>query len=770
MKNTDNDSLDKKDWYIHSTGCSQEDIILNGARMLIGNGSMGYRGTVDEASKEDMTSLIVNGLYDKYGEGWREPVNFPNPLKISLLYDDKKLTVQGNNDIQYHTQSLNFKYGLFERKSAWEKKNVSISIASERFLSMDETHLLCHSYSICPDKDCKVTLFSEIDTDVHNVYGPHFRINNTRIEELKDECGINALKYIIFVEGNTLECNIPFGIAKLLVCRTSTNNVLNGTDSVYINNGGIHIPLSLTGGCKVECVEYAAVYTGYDIKSCYTDLREECIKSAVECVKKAHEAGYTVNCSLHKERWDKIWDDGDVIIKGDPEAQKALRYSLYHLNAIAPRTDRILSIPARGLSGQTYKGAVFWDTELFMLPYFLHVEPETAKKLIQYRISTLDGARRKSAHYGFKGAFYAWESQDTGDDVCSDFNVIDVFTKRKIRTYFKDKQIHINSAIVYAICSYIDTTGDRSILYDGAFEVIIECARFYVSRSVFIPLKKRYELWDVLGPDEYHERVNNNAYTNRMALFTIDTALEYIEKIQKEADDELLLVLKKMDIREEISLMKDVSQKMYIPQVSDLLVERSTGMENIIPQFDGYFTLEDCSLDILKKRLIDPNEYWGGTGIASETQIIKQADAIILMNLFPDEYSDEIMKANFSYYISRTEHGSSLSACMYALLACQIKNTETAYSLFRKTAEVDLRGDGKQYAGLVYIGGTHPAASGGAYLSVVQGFCGLRIKNAEISLSPSLPETWEEVSFKIKVMGQMFKICVTKKEKIICRI
>jgi trehalose/maltose hydrolase-like predicted phosphorylase len=284
----------------------------------------------------------------------------------------------------------------------------------------------------------------------------------------------------------------------------------------------------------IDFFVFGAVYTGLDLPA-----------SGIVCaseadVYRALDSGWEALLARHRERWDEIWRTGDVVIQGDDYAQRCLRYSLYHLHIIAPRhklpdkdvnagsRSPALSVSARGLSGQTYKGAIFWDTEMFVSPYFLAVEPELTAQFIRYRIETLPGAKRKAAEYGYRGAFYAWESQETGDDACSDFNVTDVFTGRPVRTYFRDKQIHISADIVYAIKKYVDYSGDLNILKEGAMEVILEAARFFISWLYYSPYRKRYEILDVIGPDEYHERVHNNAFTNRMVLAVFETVREYI--------------------------------------------------------------------------------------------------------------------------------------------------------------------------------------------------------------------------------------------------
>ena len=298
------------------------------------------------------------------------------------------------------------------------------------------------------------------------------------------------------------------------------------------------------------------------------------VEAARETSRVAKADGYETLKAAHAAAWEKIWDSCDVVIEGDDEAQFALRYSLYQLQLTAPRHSSKLSIPARGLSGQVYKGAVFWDTEMFMTPLFTLTDPAVARNLILYRFQTLEGAKRKAAEYGFEGAFFAWESQETGDDACTDFNVSDVFTGRPMRTHFRDKQIHVSADIVYALRKYIDQTGDESILADGADELLAECARFLCSWAYYKKDKSRYELLDVVGPDEYHERVHNNAYTNRIAKFALETAFQTLEKQASTFPD--------------LGNWKEVADELYIPQPNE---------EGIIPQFDGYEKLEDCTLE-----------------------------------------------------------------------------------------------------------------------------------------------------------------------------
>ena len=252
-----------------------------------------------------------------------------------------------------------------------------------------------------------------------------------------------------------------------------------------------------------------------------------------------------------------------------------------------------------------------------------------------------------------------------------------------MRTFFKDKQIHISAAVAYGIMRYVNYTGNYDLLSEGGAEVIVECAKFYYDLLLKKVDGKYYELHDVIGPDEYHERVNNNAYTNRMAKYTFESAVRVITELSKLSADSKHILEQRYELNLLLSMFQDASQKLYIPQP-----DKDTG---VIEQFDGYKHLEDVSIEEVKSRLLHEKEYWGGAyGVATHTKVIKQADVVTMLNLFSAEYLEDILLKNWSYYEPRTEHGSSLSACMYAILACKCKMPDQAYPFFMKSAMSDI--------------------------------------------------------------------------------
>jgi kojibiose phosphorylase len=409
------------------------------------------------------------------------------------------------------------------------------------------------------------------------------------------------------------------------------------------------------------------------------------------------------------------------------------------------------------LSGQVYKGAIFWDTEMFMFPFFIHTYPEKAAELVRYRIKTLNGARRKAKTegVGYRGAYYAWESQESGDEACTYFNIGDPVTGRALRTYFRDKQVHISGDVAIAMWEYFRLTGDDSLLLEGGAEVILECARFYFSYAYYKSEKGRYEILDVVGPDEYHERVNNNTFTSMVAKETFNIAISAVDYLRRKHPKKLRTLLKKIRIEKELPAFRDAARRLFVPAP-----DAKTG---VIEQFDGYLALEEVPVEELKTRMIHPNEYLGGgQGLAVPTKVIKQADVVMMLNLFRNRFSAETKKANWEYYEPRTEHGSSLSACAYAMVAAEFGNLDFAYKYFLKTAKIDLEAKYKVYVGSVFMGGSHPAANGGAWMTAVLGFGGVQANEKRVAINPRLWRKWKRLNFHLTYKGDDFRMDITK--------
>jgi beta-phosphoglucomutase len=726
------------DFVLTASGAGKDDAELNGSKFLLGNGYAGYRGTLEEYRKDSQVAVTVAGLYDQAGDAWREPVNAPNGFYTVLSAGGEALHAREHPPAR-HQQTLDMRRAVHGRDSVFQTSANEIRVRSERFLSLDDVHLMAMKYQFTAARAERLVIRTGVDGEVWDINGPH--LADLRASHVDGRIVVNARTN----EGHHLAVveaiEIDFGTQRI---------VADGRTMMR------EIAVDAEPGREYTFFKYVSLFTSHDARTdeATNDHLHSAESAAIEHSAAASDRGYRVLYLRHAQAWEARWSRSDVVVGGDPEGQFALRYSIYQLYLAAPGHTDKLSIPARGLSGQTYKGAIFWDTEMFMLPFFLYTNPALARNLVKYRCHTLAGARRKAAEYGYRGAYYAWESQETGDDVCTHFNVTDVFTGRPMRTYFRDKQIHISADVVYGIWQYYLVTGDDSVLFEGGAEVILECARFFYSYAYFKTDKRRFEMLDVTGPDEYHERVNNNAFTNAAVKYSLDTAVRVLELVKAEDDRYYHALIDRIGIRDELAAIREMSAALYVPAPDPETL--------VIEQFDGYERLEQVTLKQLKSRIKNPNEYLGGgCGLATTTKIIKQADVAVMLHVFKNDHSQEVKRANWQYYEPRTEHGSSLSACIYALVAADIGESEWAYGYFMKTATVDLSGDYKRFVGTLYIGGTHPAANGGAWMSAVLGFGGLNSDGDVLKIRPSLPPRWSSIDYRVSFRGQDYRVEAT---------
>lgn len=670
---------------------SYNDVISFGNMFLLGNGRYGYRGTLEEYRKDEMTGLNMLGVYDQYQDKWRESINLPNPFYIYIK--DHSILEDG---YESHEISLDIENGVFSRLTKYK----DIVIKSTRFVSSDNKEALANRYIIKALADTSFDITLGLDLDIYEINGPHF--TNKKCDRSN-----NKVRFV----GNTNEGKILQISAKYEIKGASLNEYFQDDIYGYL----ARINLKKDEECTIDII--AQIKGDNLLDSSFEELFQS-----------------------HKSAFIKQWDNAYVEIKGDEEAQFELDYSIYHL-LILQDNESLASVPARGLSGQTYKGAIFWDTEMFMLPFYVFTNPAFARNLIRYRINTLEGAKKKAKKYGYEGAFFAWESQEDGIEQCSDYNVTDPITNKPIRTYFADKQIHISADIALALTRYVRATEDYSIFEEGGYELLYESIEFYLS---YLTKEEKYHLNDVIGPDEYHERVNDNAYTNMIVENILELGIRYY--------DQYINTVKEKTVSKEN--MIDVLNHLYIHEPNK---------EGIIEQFNGYFSLEDVLPDEVKNRKKSDKEYMGGAnGVATKTRVIKQADVLAELIMLNHSYDNEILRKNYEYYSKYTEHGSSLSASMYCLAACSINKLDEAYALFRKSSGIDLGTNQKMYAGGIYIGGTHPASNAGAYLSVIFGFSGLIITDEGISFKPHIPPSIEGIEYKMFYKNKQYHVEVFK--------
>jgi kojibiose phosphorylase len=438
----------------------------------------------------------------------------------------------------------------------------------------------------------------------------------------------------------------------------------------------------------------------------------------------------------HADAWGERWRCADVTIDGALALERALRFGLYHLLAAVNPDDPRCSVGARALTGEAYRGHVFWDTEIFMMPFYVHAYPEAARALIGYRHHTLPAARRKAESLGFKGALYAWESADTGEETTPDV-VVTPFGE-VIRVRSGELEHHISADVAYAVEACVRATGDDDLWRRQGLEILIETARFWASRA-HGGADGLFHIDHVIGPDEYHEDVDDNAFTNWMARRNLRAAADAAERIGGDHGG--------LD-GEEIARFRAIAARMYTGH------DAST---NLIEQFAGFHRLEAIDLASLGPRHA-PLDVILGRARTQAAQVVKQADVVQLLALLWDEVPPATRRASFLHYDVRTGHGSSLSPGVHALVAARLGLHDATERYLDQTAEIDL-GNAMGNAS----GGVHAAAMGSLWQAVIFGVAGVRAApdhDEAILIEPRLLPTWRHLGFPLAWRGRQLDVHV----------
>jgi len=458
--------------------------------------------------------------------------------------------------------------------------------------------------------------------------------------------------------------------------------------------------------------------------------------------------GWTSVLKQHEDAWTLRWAASDIRIEGDPAAQQALRFAAYHLNSAANPDDEAVSIAARGLTGEDYAGHVFWDTEIFLLPFYALTWPKAARALLMYRFHTLDGARGKARRLGWQGALYAWESADTGADVTPahavgpDRKVLDILCGTQ--------EQHISADVAYAVWQYWRVSGDVAFLCEAGAEILLETARFWVSRAVPEDDGLRH-IRGVIGPDEYHASVDDNAFTNVMARWNIERGLEVADLLRRLWPDRWIALSSRLGL--------ESTELDHWPEVARTIKTGCQAMTGVYEQFAGYSELEPIDLDVYAGRSV-PMDVVLGRSRTARSQVIKQADVVALLVLLPEAFPDGADAANFDRYEPRCSHGSSLSTAMHGVAAARLGLGAKALDFFRRTSAIDL--DDSRAA---IAGGVHMAALGGIWMMAVLGFAGVTFHDDGIGLKPQLPEEWTAMCLPLQWRGRRLEVAINKVER-----
>lgn len=697
----------------------------------LSNGYRGLRGSI-EFSKIGNRGNFIAGIFDKSDAQVTEIVNCQDPLPLNIYMEDEPVDLDRCSIIDFN-RTLNMKEGvLYLRVQAITPKGKILKITSERYVSRNDVHRWGAKYTIVPvNYSGKMFIENIIDGTVANSsWDPSCIAKHFSVEHAYD------LKPGIALLTSTLDNHIEIMESSILIekCKEDAR-----PESRKYNVLGEKVR-----ECYEIFVKPNEEYTLYKLGCTYTsrdaeDFAGECRQDLLSYINDGFEAEKT----FHMDAVKRIWDSVDIGIEGDDSAQVGIRFNLFQLSSCAYKGDEKVSIAAKGLHGEGYKGHVFWDTETFMLPFFIYTMPDVARSLLLYRYNTLDGARKNAALNGCKGARFPWESADEGLEVTPKWGFD--YDGTPIRIWTGDEEFHINSDITFGIYEYYRATQDMDFMLNYGLEIFLDTAAFWKSRVEYNSDKDRYEINRVIGPDEFHEHVNNNVYTNYLAKWSLKKALQFAQWAKKEdmaVFDKLCTKLglddgdfRKWDI---------IQQKIYIPTGKD---------GKLIEQFEGYFSLPDAIISQYDENGMPLWPELNGMKY-NDTQLIKQPDVVMLMIMLGEEFDNAIKYENYKYYESRTMHKSSLSPSMYSIMGLSVGDTRNSYKYFIKTVMTDLEDNQGNTAQ-----GFHAASAGGSWQSAVYGFGGLSVdKDTVLNLNPWIPDGWISMSFTI--MWQASKVAV----------
>ncbi|HIK06976.1 MAG TPA: beta-phosphoglucomutase [Trichormus sp. M33_DOE_039] len=715
-----------EDWRLIETQFKPEQINTRETIFTIGNGYLGTRGSFEEGYSRILPATFIHGVYDDVPIVYTELANCPNWLPLVVTINGDRFRLDQGEVLAYKRQ-LDLRYGLLSRWVRWRSpKNKIIDIRFERFASLADVHVL--------GQRCQLTSYDgealiEFQASI-NGYAENQGFNHWEgIDQGKSDQGI-------WLQSRTRSTRIEIGMAAKMT--------ISGTEAA--------MQVSTVPGYPTISTTFLAApqqtVTVENIVTVFTS-RETQTPITTAQAKLADIADYTTLFTDNQTAWDQVWQTSDIVIEGDSQAAFAIRYNLFQLLIAAPRHDDQVSIPAKTLSGFGYRGHIFWDTEIFILPFFTYNQPDVARNLLSYRYHTIAGARRKAAHYGFKGAMYPWESADTGDEVTPRWSLPDDYYGEDVRIWCRDREIHNSADIAYAAYHYWQATGDDEWMRDYGAEMILDTAIFWGSRVEFNPQYNRYEIRGVIGADEYHEFVHNNTFTNRMVQWHLEQASKILTWLQQHFPERAAELTQKLQLSSEIqTYWQDIINKIWI------LYDPATGL---IEQFEGFFQLKDIDLKEYEPRQKSIQAVLGMEG-TNQTQVLKQPDVLMLLYLmrplaeFP--YDQKILATNWHYYAPRTDitYGSSLGPAIHAILASDLGDSMRAYKRFMQAAMVDLedsRGNTQD--------GIHGASAGGVWQAVVFGFGGIQFTDNGPIANPHLPPSWSRLQFQLQWRGQWYQ-------------
>lgn len=728
--------MDRAIYKINDLSLDNDELILNETIFHNANGYIGVRSNFEEGYKAGYDSIrgsYINGFYDfaemKQAEklcGLCEEkqtmLNVADSQGIKLMIGDEVFSMF-EGEVTESSRWLDMEEGYTARKVVWcSPKGKKIEILIKRMTSFVQLPLFTIEYTVkALNFSAPVTFISTHIGDVKNYCNP----NDPRVAG-------ESFQHLIPVSAD-IEDGVSYIVTNtsksdLTVC-TAVKNVLNKAAQEKSYTDGhktvTELKTDIAENESVTLVKYTIFSDSIRHKDCKANAKEE-MEKAVSVSMEAHYEG-------QKAYLEHFWKQSALEIKGDDDLAIATKYNIYQLLQSVGK-DEYSNIAAKGLSGEGYEGHYFWDTEMYMQPFFTLTNPEISKSLVAYRYSILDAARENARILGHKkGALYPWRT----------------IMGKECSGYFPSgsAQYHIDGDIAYSTIAYYLVTKDLDFMAEKGAEIIFETARLWLDTGNFYHGK--FHINDVTGPDEYTCIVNNNYFTNASAQYNLHWAVKMYQLL-KEAGK--TAVIDKIGLtEEEVAEMEKAEKNMYLPY------DEETGIN---PQDDSFLQKEVWDFENTPKDHYPLLLHYHPLYIY-RYQVCKQADTVLAHFIYEDAQDIETIRKSFEYYEKVTTHDSSLSTCIYSIVASKLGQEDKAYAYFGDSAKLDLFNLHHNTKD-----GIHTANMGGNYMAIVYGFGGLRLKESGIYFAPALPKQWEGYTFKIHFEDSQIQVEVKPEESV----
>ena len=705
-------------WNIIIEGFNKADITKHESIFSLGNGAMGMRANFEEDYTGDtLQGSYIGGVYypDKTRVGWwkngypeyfAKVLNAPSWIGLHIKINGELLDLNTCLEVKNFRRQLNMKEGWYERSFiAMLPNQQEIQVKVLRFLSLRYDELGALRYEITPlTTEATIEIESYLDSGIKN--------SDANWDERF---------------WNTLEISSEDNFATILSETKKTGFKVHTfmQNQLFIDNKALNISpkenkkenyIGLLYEVKVKqnqtfCIEK---YGGYSISNDYLTLTKS--KTLSKSI-----ALFDSLLENQQEDWAAIWETSDIVIEGDEKAQQGIRFNIFQLNQTYSGKYAHLNIGPKGFTGEKYGGSTYWDTEAYCLPFYMATKgAEVARNLLMYRYNQLDKAIENAQKLGFTGgaALYPMVTMN-GEECHNEWEI----------TF---EEIHRNGAIAFAIYNYTRYTGDESYIKEYGIEVLIAIARFWAQRVSFSAEKQKYVILGVTGPNEYENNINNNFYTNYLASWCLRYAAEQVITLQKAGIT-----------KEETQQWLQIAQNIYLPYSEKY---------GVYLQQDGFLDKDLKPVTAIPAEERPLNQHWSWDRIL-RSPYIKQADTLQGFYFFEDHFTKEELQKHYEFYEPFTVHESSLSPCVHSVLASALGKTDEAYTLYLRTARLDLDDYNKEVHE-----GLHITSMAGTWLSIVEGFAGMRVKNGKLTFTPRLPKHWKSLSFKVIFQGETKEI------------